>query len=308
MSAELTIQLPGEPSCKRALDASYSIGRGRGNDLMLQDPRASRHHALIRLMGGSRYVLLDLGSSNGTFHNGHLVMTPVELKTGDEIQIADCILKFACQSPGPVGADTHSTTDTAVHTSVELVHEIISILVADVRGYTRLSEALPTPELSRLIGSWFRDASDEIERHGGCIDKFIGDAVMAYWLQGRGTDSRQFIHGPLETARALVQLAQGHHQRLAAAYAGMSFAIGCGVHMGQVIFGNIGQAARRDFTAMGDCVNVAFRLESLTKDLGRPILVSGEVREAAGDDYGFQDLGLQRLKGKSDLLPVFALE
>lgn len=304
MNAELSVQIEGKAARRISLGASYTIGRGRGNDLVLQDEVASRNHALVRLLGTSRYYLADLGSANGTLLNRRPVMVPARLKSGDEIRIANCTLKFARLSTAE-SESKHSVFDSK-STKLQHVQEMVSVLVVDIRNYTRLAESLPLKQLSRLSGSWFKDAGLIIERHGGIIDKFIGDAVMAYWLRGH-SDDRQFVLGPLRAALELVRLARSYHKQLAARYPGLRFAIGCGVHAGKAMLGNVGEIARRDFTAVGDTVIVAFRLESLTKRLGHPILVSQVVKELAGDAFDFETMGSLRLKGKSKNLSVSAL-
>jgi adenylate cyclase len=307
MGAELNILLPHQTSRRFPLGAMCTIGRDPGNDLVLDNVRVSRNHALIRLLGGNRYNLMDLGSANGTFLNGRLVSVPVELNPGDQIIVADCTLTFVPHEPPGAGPFSQHTVDVTTRTATDVLQETISILVMDVRDYTRLAESLPGVELSQFMGGWFREVGVFVDRHGGTIDKFIGDAVMAYWPRARARDDRRFAHGPLAAAVESVRLAQTFDDRLRAGHAGLRFAVGCGIHLGEVLFANVGQSARRDFTAMGDCVNVAFRIESLCKPLGRPILASREVKEIAGDAFRFEDLGRQPVKGRSEEVHVFAV-
>ncbi len=305
---ELTIALPGQVTRQVPLIGNFTIGRGSASDLVLKDARVSRGHALLRPLGRGNYFLLDLGSSNGTFLNGRLVSAPVQLNDGDTIVIADCTLNFVApdQRPitAPVGADYDATMETAVNVSTEAV----PILLADIRNFTRLSEAMPAKELPSFIGSWFRDASAVIESHGGVIDKFIGDAVMAYWLGGKDKVPAELARGPLDSAIELVETARLYHGQLSARHPELKFAVGCGIHMGEAMFGNIGGSSRRDFTAIGDCVNIAFRLESQCKELGREIVVSEDIKAAAGAEYAYWDLGELKLKGKANDVRAWAVE
>jgi adenylate cyclase len=305
MSAKLIVHTTGEATRTVALRAICTIGRGPDNDLVLEDPRVSRNHALLRQSGDGGYYVVDLGSSNGTFLNGSLVTVPVALKSGDEIQVGDHRLGFTASS-ATGGQTIPRDLGTTMGTMAGMKCETIGILVVDIRNYTRLAEAVPPGELSQWVGSWFKEAGRIIERHGGTIDKFIGDAVMAYWRRQGGADPK-YVNGPIRVASELVAFARGYHEKLIAKYSTLGFAIGCGIHIGEAMLGNVGSVARRDFTAIGDCVNVAFRIESLCKELGRPILVSREASEKAGADFDFEDLGPQRVKGKSEAIHVFAL-
>ena len=308
MPVELSISLPGLESRTVPLQGAFTIGRGSASDLILKDARVSRGHALLRPLGRGNYFLLDLGSANGTFLNGRLVTAPVQLSDGDLIVIADCTLKFEAPDQRPITAPLKSDYDSTMETAVNVSTEAISILVVDIRNFTRLSETLPPKELPSFIGSWFRDASAVIESHGGVIDKFIGDAVMAYWLGGGEAANPKIARGPLDSALELVEAARLYNGQLVARHPELSFAVGCGIHMGEAMFGNIGSSARRDFTAIGDCVNIAFRLESQCKELKRAIIVSGEIKTTAGDDYAFEDLGDLKLKGKSNDVRGFSVE
>lgn len=304
---ELAIAVPGEKPRRVPLQGPFTIGRGSASDLILKDARVSRAHALLRPLGRGNYFLLDLGSANGTFLNGRLVTAPVQLADGDSIVIADAKLKFVAPDMRPITSPAPADYDSTMETAVNVSTEAISILVVDVRDFTKLSEAMPPRELPSFIGSWFRDATAVIESHGGVIDKFIGDAVMAYWLGAGESADPKLALGPVDSALELIETARLYHGQLTARHPDLSFAVGCGIHMGEAMFGNIGPSARRDFTAIGDCVNSAFRLESLCKELRRGIIVSEEIRAACGDRYAFEDMGARTLKGKSADRRVYAV-
>ena len=306
MAAELLVQLPGKPESKVALAGPFTLGRGSGNSLVLADARVSRSHALLRPYGRGKYYLLDMGSGNGTFLNGRLVTSPVELKDGDSIVIADFLLKYIALAQRAAATTGESDTNQ-LETASNVSKEAISILVVDIRIFTGLTEAIPPKELPAFVGSWFRDASATIESHGGVIDKYIGDAVMAYWLGGAEAVDAKLARGPIDSALELVEMARLYDGQLRARHPELAFAIGCGIHMGEAMFGSMGGAARREFTAIGDCVNGAFRIEELCKPLSRPILVSEEGKGAAGAGYPFEDLGGQKLKGKAADVRVFAV-
>ena len=106
----------------------------------------------------------------------------------------------------------------------------------------------------------------------------------------------------------MLKTAESFHQQVSSQYPEFGFRVGCGINTGKAIRGNVGVQAKPDFTAVGDCVNVAFRLESLCKEVDRTIVVSQEMRKAAGEDFQFEDLGLKKIKGKAQELHVFAVK
>ena len=308
MSAQVTLQIEGQPERVIPLGAIFSIGRGPGIDVVLPDGRASRNHAVIRLQGDHAYYLLDLGSSNGTMLNGRRVTIPCALKNGDVVQIASGTFRFeSIEAASPAESPVEDATGD-MRTEVAFSSETVSILVVDIRNYTGLSEALPAESLSRVVGRWFQQTQEIIERNGGSIDKFIGDAVMAFWLKARTEGDNRYAVGPIQTALEMVALAEGFNQEVVAASPALGFRVGCGINCGQAIMGNIGVDARRDFTAVGDSVNVAFRLEKLCKELKREIVLSEDLVKAAGDAFTFEDLGPQKIRGKAQDLRVFSVK
>lgn len=127
-----------------------------------------------------------MGSANGTYLNGKRVIVPILLKSGDVIQIGSNFLIFQIEKadqeiPSDFIGNEVADSETTITYDVPLVQEV-TVLVADIRDYTSMSEQLPIDLLAKLLGEWFRSVNDVIERNGGGVDKFIGDAVMACWL------------------------------------------------------------------------------------------------------------------------------
>jgi len=306
MSAEVTLQIEGQPPQTFPVGTLFSIGRGPGNHVVINDARASRNHAVIRLQADRVYCIQDLGSSNGTMLNGRRIITPAVLRSGDEVKVANGRLLFTQKTVPEQPLD--ETAIDEMRTQVEFTSETVSILVVDIRNYTGLSEGIPTEDLSKTIGKWFQEVGVAIEHNGGEIDKFIGDAVMAYWLKTSADGDRKYVLGPIKAAVDLVQLAKIFHQQLTSRYPEFGFHVGCGINSGRAIRGNVGVDTRPEFTWVGDCVNVAFRLESLCKELKKPIVLSEEVKNVAGADFQFEDLGPQKVKGKSQDLRVYTVK
>ena len=307
MTAQLHICLPhGLAPRTIALESSCTIGRTPDNDLVIDDPLVSRHHALISLLSSQQYYVTDLGSANGTFLNGRPVVLPALIKSGDELRIGGAkLILDRPQSPGPL--PPAESPEPAFNTQRNFSVQTVLLLVVDIRGFTRLSESIPAAKLAQFIGGWFQDVSRTIEKHGGTIEKFIGDAIKAYWLPDGEGVGPNFVRTPLIVAQELLKLAQVHHAKLTQEYPALSFGIGCGIHCGEATLGNVGNMGGRDFTATGDCVNVAFRIESLCKEKGRPILVSQAVKDQAGANFQFDDCGVCQLKGRTEPVHIFAL-
>ncbi|MBV9127761.1 MAG: adenylate/guanylate cyclase domain-containing protein, partial [Verrucomicrobia bacterium] len=180
-----------------------------------------------------------------------------------------------------------------------------AILVCDIRGFSSSSEILPADQLAMLLGQWFREAGNLVQKSGGIIDKFIGDAILAYWQENPGPP-RECVSG-FETARKMLGLAA----RMAwPAPVVKPFKVGIALHYGRVTFGNIGLVAQRDATIIGDAVNTAFRLEGIMKELGQDLLLSDKIAEALADHpsaASFNDLGEKTLKGKREAVRVFGM-
>jgi adenylate cyclase len=188
------------------------------------------------------------------------------------------------------------STDPAMQT----VHNA-AILVCDIRGFSTQSEILPAAALAQLLGQWFREAGNLIQKRGGVIDKFIGDAVLAYWKEFPGPPRE--CESSYLCAQDLLALAA----KMKWPESGKPFTVGIAVHYGRVAFGNIGLVAQRDATIIGNAVNTTFRLESVMKELGQTLLVSEELAQclSAADQARFTDLGEKSLKGKAEQVRVF---
>lgn len=279
-----------------------TIGRGSSNSIILNDDQVSRNHALIRQESGG-YLIIDLGSSNGTFVNEKPATTATLLRANDVIRVGESefVFRYVEEKGGGRGHATKRTTKRHFVAQANL-----AILVSDIRNYTILSEALPADYLSALLADWFRRVGRCVEARNGSIEKFRGDSVMAYWVPAADDDSGH-IAGAIRAAGDMLTASAEYEKRVSTQYPGYTFAIGCAVHCGEAVLGNIGADSRRDFTTLGDCVNVTFRMESLCGELGRPVLVSEEIKAQAEPEFAFDDLGQRTLKGKSKPMRLYAL-
>jgi adenylate cyclase len=181
----------------------------------------------------------------------------------------------------------------------------VTILFADLRGFTTLSERLPPDQLLRLLNRCFERLVPEIESRGGIVDKFVGDEIMALFgtPQALPAAADQALRAALGMRQALAAL------NLELAAKGQpAIACGIGLNTAHVIAGNIGTAARLNYTVIGDGVNLAKRIESATRDLGADLLVSESTLRAAHDHYATRDLGEITVKGRAAPVRVFALD
>ena len=176
----------------------------------------------------------------------------------------------------------------------------VTVLFSDVRGFTTLSEAAgdPTAFIAQL-NEYLSEMVDVVFRHKGTLDKFIGDAVMAVWGS---------IHteGPDADARAAVAAALEMRQRLAALNerwtreGRLNLSIGIGLNHGEVIVGGLGsEKSKMEITVMGDAVNLASRMEGLTKDYGLDLLIGEGVARRVSDGFRLRTVDLVRVKGKT---------
>lgn len=172
----------------------------------------------------------------------------------------------------------------------------LCILFADIRSFTTRTETMPPEAVIALLNRYFEEVTTAIHTHGGTIDKFIGDGVMAFFGAPQDLDDPS---GPAFAAACeiLARLATLNQQLAAEGITPLE--IGIGLHTGEAVVGHIGSTARHEYTAIGDTVNVASRLEGVTKEVGFPLVCSRAVAEALGGDgkAGLRALGARPIKG-----------
>lgn len=177
----------------------------------------------------------------------------------------------------------------------------ITILFSDIRGFTTLSEKRTPQQVVDLLNRYFTLQVEVVFRHGGSLDKFIGDCIMAFW--GAPLDDPEHARHAVEAALEMGEVLQRFKQELGEADA--SFDVGIGIHTGPAVVGLIGSDQRREYTAIGDTVNLGSRIEGLTKGVSR-ILVSRETMAACGDAFEFKSYGSFKVKGREQEVELFA--
>jgi adenylate cyclase len=177
----------------------------------------------------------------------------------------------------------------------------MSILFSDVRGFTTISEGLEPKELSLLMNEFLTPLSRVVYKHRGTIDKYMGDCIMAFWgapLPESGHAHNAILAG-MEMLRVLEELQPHFKQR-----GWPPIRIGVGINTGRVSVGNMGSDVRVAYTVMGDAVNLASRLEGITKEYGAGIVV-GENTKAAAPEFVYRELDWVRVKGKDKPVAIF---
>jgi len=177
----------------------------------------------------------------------------------------------------------------------------VTLLFSDIRGFTTLSEQKRPEEVVALLNNYFSLQVEVVFRHGGSLDKFIGDCIMALW--GAPLDDADHACHAVSCALEMADTLQAFKRELGAADA--TFDVGIGIHTGPAVVGLIGSDRRREYTAIGDTVNLASRIEGLTKDAKRRILVSRDTAERCGDAFEFVSCGTFSVKGRAQPVELF---
>lgn len=183
----------------------------------------------------------------------------------------------------------------------------VAILFCDIRGFTTLSETMSPQELMNFLNSYFLRMSEPIHRHSGFIDKFIGDAIMSLFDHPGGTSQAKALDA-LQAAIDLRKTITIYNQhRSNSGYPPID--IGIGIHFGPVILGTIGSHVRMDTTVIGDSVNIAYRLETLTPRYNANIIVSSQLLETseAKQRYSHRLLDWVRVKGKKNPVEIYEI-
>ncbi len=185
--------------------------------------------------------------------------------------------------------------------SVSQQRRIVTVLFADIRGFSRMAETLSPEEVCDFLGEYYTEMTEAVVLHGGTIDKYMGDAVMALFnaSHSQPDHARRAVHTALDCQRRLRRLA-AHFQK----QYGSVLACGIGIHTGEVLVGTMGSAQRTDYTAVGDTVNLAANLEELSKVYRVPIVMSESTHQAMAFSCHSRYLDELRVKGRERFMRI----
>ncbi|WP_187435293.1 adenylate/guanylate cyclase domain-containing protein [Bradyrhizobium cytisi] len=283
-----------------------------------RDPALGRKHAVydeMRAKGLTDYVAWPLYHTLG---KRHLVTFATDKRGGFDDAHIDCLLKllpvlalvseirlknrlartlletYVGSHAGELvlAGATRRGSGTTVHAA---------IMICDLRDFTAISDNWPRDDVIDLLNDYFDAMSEPIARHGGEILKFIGDGLLAIFPLSNPSACANLLHAVTKARRAMVALNQrnGETGRAPLNY-------GIGVHVGDVMYGNIGSRTRLDFTVIGPAVNMAARLETLTKQLGRTVLLSRAFADFVKSDFDLERVGEYPVRGFNDPIELFA--
>ncbi len=191
----------------------------------------------------------------------------------------------------------------------------LTVLFSDLRDFTTASEALDAEKLVEFMNEYFGTMTEEIFRHDGLVDKYIGDAIMALWGAPVTTPDHavKACQAALDMVGCLESLQDAWRRIGGAEHGGADLPrtprlrIGVGINTGPMVVGNIGSQRRFNYTVMGDAVNLASRLEACNKLYGTRILIGENTRNAIGDEFLLREIDSVRVKGKRQPVRVFEL-
>ena len=263
-------------------------------------PTMWRGRCTIRLANGTSWPLppTGLGGFDDTHIAGLSGLLPA-LALVSEIRIANRLARTLLETY--VGAhaselilagDTRRGSGTTVRAA---------IMICDLRDFTRISDNWPRDEVIDLLNGYFDAMSEPIARHGGEILKFIGDGLLAIFPLDEPSACSNLLHAVAEARQAMAVL---NEKNAESGRAPLNY--GIGVHVGDVMYGNIGSRTRLDFTVIGPAVNMACRLEALTKQLDRKVLLSRAFADFVKADFELERVGEYPVRGFNDPIELFA--
>lgn len=227
-----------------------------------------------------------------------LLGTFVEVRAIDRLEQRRLQVSFARYVSPEVVKQVLNTRDATVRAE----QREVTILFCDLRDSTGLGEKLSMNELMRLLNNYFEMVTEAVFRNGGMINKFIGDGILAVY--NAPVDVAHHADAAVKTALE-IQAQMGDLNKRWGDWLAARLNVGVGIHSGLVIAGNVGSALRLEYTIIGDPVNVAARVEVLTKEFGARILISAATRARLVEHYPLKSLGAVPIRGRSEPIELY---
>lgn len=286
-------------------DSAATIGRSDTVTIILNDGSVSRHHALVQCAEDLQFYIADLGSSNGTHVNEKRITTPVILRHEDRISIGNFALTFFYDA---AARDNSVGSGVGKRTTRSFIPRLITVMVADIRDFTSLARRVEPGVLSMITGALFQQSGKALQKRGAWGQKYIGDAVMAIWLHPGLEPEAAELRNMFDGLSEVVAIAAGLQSTF---HLDDPIQLGVGVNTGWASIGNVGSKANSDYTALGEAVNRAFRLEAATRELACDLALGHETYNCLA---GCTDAGrifkasTVRLKGYEELTTAHTAE
>ncbi len=255
-------------------------------------------HAAVEAIGKGRFdTRLDI-SSRDEFGDVAKAVNTMAVGLSERERVKSAFARYV----------SHQVMDSILESTVEDTlrgdRRRISVLFCDIRGFTTISEGLPPEKVVQLLNEYFERMVEVVFRNNGTLDKFIGDGMMVIF--GAPEDDpyqeEHAVKAALEMQAELRGLADKWKPE------GLNLRIGIGINSGPAIVGSIGSSRRMEYTAIGDTVNLASRLESATKELGVGILISEYTHNALRGSFQFRNMGSVHVKGRADPVLTYSIE
>lgn len=273
-----TVWLEDSSGRRWPIGRACALGRSASNDVVIDDGKVSRRHALVHKQNDDEFLVIDLGSGNGTYLNGRRVTQPTRLSNGDTLLIGDKALSFRQIAGRPI--DEPELRPMSAQTIISVKNADCWLLVADIKGSSALAARLPSTDMAVLVGRWMGSCKEIVDSHGGAINKFLGDGFFAYWLAD--TTRREHMVSALKALQALQAAESGPRFRLA-------------LHHGTAAFGGGGSLGEDSLSGVE--VVVAFRMEKIAGELACDLMASESVRTRLEGPLAFRDLGSHAIPG-----------
>lgn len=255
------------------------------------------HHTL-----GKRHMVAFSTDRPGGFDDAHIAaltnMLPI-LALVSEIRMKNRLARTLLETYVGAHAGEMILAGATRRGSGTTVHA--AILICDLRDFTKISDNWPRDDVIELLNDYFDAVSEPVAKYGGEILKFMGDGLLAIFPLNDPKACANLLHAVTEARQAMTVLNDKNQKNGSA-----PLRYGIGVHVGDVMYGNIGSRSRLDFTVIGPAVNMASRLETLTKQLGKPVLLSRAFADLVAGEFELEHVGEHSVRGFAEPIELFA--